>query len=253
MRTLWDLLEPVIRKVMPAPAGPVVVPPVERAGPAGVTPAPIQHQRGKARRARGGNGVRGGGGAGGDGDGDGDAGVGASAERGGGDAARAPKTSRATPSAQEKYDTIVSLMLSRYGVRVRRWRKSMSGMAWEVHYRDGTISRLLEAPRPRTPLSAAIFLHEIGHHAIGFNRFRPRCLEEYHAWAWSIAAMREHGLDVSERVRHRMHESLWYAASKARRRGIRELPAELTPYVERPPRWRERHAAGGASAWARAD
>lgn len=136
----------------------------------------------------------------------------------------------------ERYERVAREMLARYGVKVRKWRTSMSGVAWELHYRDGSVKRLIEAPRPRGPMSAAVFLHEIGHHAIGFNRYKPRCLEEYHAWAWSLAAMEEHGLNITDAVRRRMHESLWYAVSKARRRGIKQLPEELMAFTERPPR-----------------
>jgi hypothetical protein len=79
-------------------------------------------------------------------------------------------------------------------------------------------------------MSAAIFLHEIGHHAIGFNTYRPRCLEEYHAWRFAIEAMERLGLNVTDGVRRRMHNSLFYAVEKARRRGIREVPAELVRF-----------------------
>jgi hypothetical protein len=148
-----------------------------------------------------------------------------------------PKPAQANEAtAQDRYDEVTKRMLGEHGVRVRRWRKSMSGMAWEVHYEDGRITRLIEAPRPKGPMSVAVFLHEIGHHAIGFNRYKPRCLEEYHAWAWSLAAMEREGLNITDAVRHRVHESLWYAVAKARRRGLRELPAELLAYTTRPPR-----------------
>jgi len=140
----------------------------------------------------------------------------------------------AKESAQERYDRIVAHMLEKYDIRVRKWRSGMSGIAWYVTYRDGRISRLIESPKPKGPMSIAVFLHEIGHHAIGFHRFKPRCLEEYHAWAWAIAAMEEHGLNITPAVRYRMHASLWYAVSKAQRRGIKSIPAELTPYLERP-------------------
>ncbi len=83
-------------------------------------------------------------------------------------------------------------------------------------------------------MSAAVFLHEIGHHAIGFNTYKPRCLEEYHAWAWSLAARQEHGLNITDAVRHRMHLSLWYAVQKAQRRGIKAVPPELTPFLAAP-------------------
>lgn len=135
---------------------------------------------------------------------------------------------------QAKYDAVVALMLQTHQVRVRKWRTSMSGIAWYVTYRDGRIQRLIEAPRPKGPMSVAVFLHEIGHHAIGFNVYKPRCLEEYHAWRWALEAMAEHGLNITDQVKLRVHRSLWYAAEKAKRRGIKRIPEELTPYLEKP-------------------
>src|SRR6185503_19953206 len=139
----------------------------------------------------------------------------------------APPVVHAEPAApprepmQDRYDRITQEMLRAHDIRVRRWRTSMSGIAWYVTYRDGRISRLFEAPRPRGPMSAAVFLHEIGHHAIGFDVYRPRCLEEYLAWAWALRAMERHNLNITDGVRYRMQMSLWYAVSKARRRGIK--------------------------------
>ena len=80
----------------------------------------------------------------------------------------------------------------------------------------------------------SIFLHEIGHHAIGFDVYKPRCLEEFHAWRWSLQAMEAHGLPISDRVRFRVASSLHYAIAKATRRGIKALPAELVPYMLKP-------------------
>jgi hypothetical protein len=131
---------------------------------------------------------------------------------------------------EERYERITREMLEAHGVRVRRWRTHMSGIAWQVRYRDGSVKKLIESPRPKGPMSAAIFLHEIGHHAIGFNTYRPRCLEEYHAWRFAIEAMERLGLNVTDGVRRRMHNSLFYAVEKARRRGIREVPAELVRF-----------------------
>ncbi len=135
------------------------------------------------------------------------------------------------PSAmQQRYDALVAEMKDRYGVRVRKWRGSSSGCAWIVRYDDGREARLIEAPYPRGPVSCAVFLHEIGHHAIGFETYKPRCLEEYHAWRWSLEAMRAHGLNVTAAVERRADQSIRWAIEKARRRGLRELPPELLPY-----------------------
>jgi hypothetical protein len=141
------------------------------------------------------------------------------------------KAAHAEVSMEAKYEAMTREMLARYNVRVRKWRTSMSGIAWYVTYRDGHVQRLIESPRPRGPMSAAIFLHEIGHHAIGFNVYKPRCLEEYHAWQFSLREMERLGLNITESVHRRVDRSLRYAVAKAQRRGIREVPAELLPYL----------------------
>lgn len=142
-------------------------------------------------------------------------------------AARPPRSKR----MQDKYDQLVDQMKAEHGFRIRKWRQSMSGCAWMVQYEDGTLVKLIESPYPRGPMSAAIFLHEVGHHAIGFGVYKPRCLEELRAWEWSLQAMERHGLNVTDRVRERMDESLRYAVAKALRRGLKTLPADLVPYL----------------------
>ena len=76
-------------------------------------------------------------------------------------------------------------------------------------------------------MSAAVFLHEIGHHAIGFETYKPRCLEEYHAWMYALAQMERWEIQVTEAVQNRVHDALHYAVSKAVRRGIKRIPPEL--------------------------
>ncbi len=150
------------------------------------------------------------------------------------------QTAKKQPSGMQlRYEQITKEMLTQYGVRVRKWRTSMSGVAWQVTYQDGSVSKLIESPKPKGPMSAAIFLHEIGHHAIGFGTYKPRCLEEYYAWKFSIDMMHELDLNVTDRVLERMHDSLNYAIEKAARRGLKRLPTELEPYLY--PRERGQH------------
>ena len=94
------------------------------------------------------------------------------------------------------------------------------------------MARLIESPHPRGPMSCAVFLHEVGHHAIGFRTYRPRCLEEYHAWRWSFETMIVLDLNLTEAVRRRRDEALHYAIQKAARRGLKRLPRELMPFLE---------------------
>lgn len=139
----------------------------------------------------------------------------------------APKPAR----PRDRYAQLVEAMKREHGVRIHRWRSSMSGCAWQVRYRDGTVSKLIQSPQPRGPMSAAVFLHEVGHHAIGFNRYKPRCLEEHMAWQWALAAMEQHGITITPRVRQRVHRSMQYAVAKAMRRGLKRLPVELMVYL----------------------
>ncbi len=140
------------------------------------------------------------------------------------------KKSKSRPM-QEKYDALVETMKSTYGFRIRKWRNSMSGCAWELKDRRGNVSRMLESPYPKGPMSCAIFLHEVGHHAIGFHVYKPRCLEEYKAWEWSLQAMEANGIRITERVLKRRDDSLRYALAKALRRGLKRVPEELIQFL----------------------
>lgn len=170
-----------------------------------------------------------------------------SAQRHAGPTKARPKSSASTSIAPAKgtmearYREVTLLMLETHKVRVRKWRTSMSGIAWYVTYRDGSIVRLIESPKPKGPMSMAVFLHEIGHHAIGFDVYSPRCLEEYHAWEFALRAMKEHGLNLSEQVMKRRRRSLEYAVGKACRRGIKQIPAELGEFI--PAKYRSRYSA----------
>lgn len=142
----------------------------------------------------------------------------------------APVTLRRT--RQQQYDALVIDMKRCHDIRVRKWRTSTTGCAWQVRYADGRVQRLIEAPYPRGPMSAAVFLHEVAHHAIGFNTYSPRCLEEYMAWQWALEAMRRHDLPVTAAIERRVEMSLRYAVAKAVRRGLKRLPAELRRYID---------------------
>src|SRR6476620_1596649 len=126
---------------------------------------------------------------------------------------------------------IVEDMKRTHGLRIRRWRRNMSGCAWRVYHANGRVVNWVESPVPRTPISLAIFLHEVGHHVIGFDRYKKRCEEEYHAWVWAIRKMRELGVKPDARVERRVRLSLQYAVDKAVRRGIKELPAQLEQFL----------------------
>ena len=165
----------------------------------------------------------------------------AGAERAGDDRAgdeRAGRRAKKDASAGARYDAVARELLATHQIRVRKWRTSMSGIAWYVTYRDGRVQRLIEAPKPKGPMSVAVFLHEVGHHAIGFDVYKPRCLEEYHAWRFALAEMERRGLNITDAVRRRVDRSLRYAVAKAERRGIKMIPPELVRY--------SRSADGGA-------
>jgi hypothetical protein len=131
----------------------------------------------------------------------------------------------------DRFTHIVEVMKDRYALRVKRWRRQMSGCAWSVFLQDGRRINWIEAPLPKTPISLAIFLHEVGHHAIGFDRYKKRCEEEYHVWVWAIDQMRKLGVEPDEKVARRFELSMQYAVGKALRRGLKQLPQPLMRFV----------------------
>ncbi|MCC6239074.1 MAG: hypothetical protein IT448_02065 [Phycisphaerales bacterium] len=133
--------------------------------------------------------------------------------------------------AKIDYHSIVEQMKSAYQLRVRRWRRKMSGCAWRVYYHDGRIINWIEAPQPKSPISLAVFLHEVGHHVIGFSTYKRRCEEEYHAWSWALQTMKQLGVPIDHRVKRRFEASMCYAVAKAVRRGVKSLPAPLECYT----------------------
>ena len=131
--------------------------------------------------------------------------------------------------SQRRYDAVVVEMLSKYGLTVKR--NSLSGVAIERTFRDGRVERTLESPYPTSPLRLAIFLHEVGHHAIGLGVHKPRCLEEYLAWRYAIDRMDEMGFPTKGSVARRFDRSMRYAVAKSRRRGIQRLPSEVAAFA----------------------
>jgi len=60
----------------------------------------------------------------------------------------------------------------------------------------------------------------------------------------ALEQMEAHGLNVTEPVHRRVRESLQYAVWKARRRGMKRIPAELVPYLDASQRARIEAEAG---------
>lgn len=147
-------------------------------------------------------------------------------------AVRKPKRAKTAGGKRERFEAIARDQLGRYEIRVRKWRRAMSGIAWYVTYQDGRVQRLIEAPRPKTEMSLAILLHEVGHHAIGFHTYKPRCLEEYHAWQYAFRTMAEYGVELTPPVARRYAASMRYAVAKASRRGIKSIPEELREFAQ---------------------
>ena len=57
---------------------------------------------------------------------------------------RAPRGIDHSRRAQQRYDAIVEDSLAQHGLRVRRWRNSLSGLATLRIYRDGSQDRTIE-------------------------------------------------------------------------------------------------------------
>jgi hypothetical protein len=150
-------------------------------------------------------------------------------------AAFTPLDAKPRPSepAAHRYRRLVTELKAKYKISIRKWRPHMHGRAWELTYRDGTIRRIIEAPRPRGPVSAAIFLHEVGHHAVGFRRYHSRCLEEYYVWQWAFREMQSRAIPITPRVLRHFRKSMYHYVNRARQHH-EHVPAELAHFGHGP-------------------
>jgi len=120
-----------------------------------------------------------------------------------------------------KYEIAGNQLLGRYDVTVKSVRQNMSGIAYLE-------DRVISAPAPKSPLSFAIFAHEVGHIANG--HCKPRWLEELRAWQFSLTCFKEFGFAITREVRWRMKYSLAFALAKALNRDMKLIPTELKAY-----------------------
>ena len=135
------------------------------------------------------------------------------------------------PHSDDPFPEIVRRVKALHSIRVRKWRRTMTGCAWRVDHADGQSVKWIESPLPRSPISLAIFLHEVGHHVIGFDTHRRRCEEEFHAWQWALQSMATLGIPPDDRTLERVELSLRYAVDKAVRRGLKTLSEDLRAYA----------------------
>jgi len=132
--------------------------------------------------------------------------------------ATAPWIGSMTTFAMPQYESIAQRASRQYGIQVRRWRRTLSGRAILVRHADGRVDRWIESPRPRSPVSLAVFLHEVGHHAVGFRRCWSLCEEEMRVWEWALNRMRRAGIDPNRRVLARVERSMRHALALAMRK-----------------------------------
>ena len=130
-----------------------------------------------------------------------------------------------------QYSAIIREMKQRYAIRIHRWRQAMTGCSWRVSFADGRSINWIEAPYPKTPMSLSIFLHEVGHHVIGFDRYHQRCEEEYHVWLWALGKMEDIGIPPTPSVLRRFERSMQYVVAMETRRGNKNLPEALRRYT----------------------
>ena len=86
----------------------------------------------------------------------------------------------------------------------------------------------IKIPHPKSVISLATFLHELGH--IIHKDIKPSCLQEYKCEQFAFNTIRKHGLKVKRKI---LNHSRWYIGMKlamALNRGLKTIPSELKPY-----------------------
>lgn len=125
-----------------------------------------------------------------------------------------------------KYELAGHKLLWEWGVTIRKFRSSSSGVAY-------LYTNEIECPRPRGLMSFAILSHEIGHVVCGHTihpHAQKRWEEEYEAWQFALDRCREAGFPVKQKLRWQIKRDMNYALGKALRRGLVGMPAKSKRY-----------------------
>jgi len=109
----------------------------------------------------------------------------------------------ADAATQRKYAELIMHWSKQTHVDLYKERKDNSGLSW-IAQDD---SRVVEAPRPTTPVKLYIFLHEIMHHYYDHHSEpdvkqggRPTHVHEYEATKKAIEVMRDNHIPITPRV-----------------------------------------------------
>jgi hypothetical protein len=114
-------------------------------------------------------------------------------------------------------------LLKRHNVTVIKYRNAMSGRA--------IIAKAeIKTPIPKTAKSFAIFAHEVGHIVNG--EIKPSCMCEYKAEMFARDCFKEYGFKMPRIVKNRQIWYICYSLAQALNRGMKNIPAELKPYVK---------------------
>lgn len=117
------------------------------------------------------------------------------------------------PRSTNAYERAGATLLAESGCEVVRWRTHSTGIAWLAADRW-----MIEAPRPRGPVSFGVFAHEVGHQMLHRGRgSRSRWQKEIEAWEWALDCFARFELPRVERARLDAVRSLsWVAHASAR-------------------------------------
>jgi hypothetical protein len=117
----------------------------------------------------------------------------------------------------EPWRSAAQTLLDETGCEVIRWRSGMTG-------RSMTYTAEIEAPRPKTARSFAIFAHEIGHQRLHRENGKyPRWREEVEAWEFAFDQFTRFGLPGRNKQRKIAVRFIGYAFTKAVRAGADPL------------------------------
>ena len=110
-------------------------------------------------------------------------------------------------------------------IRVRLWRSSLTGCA-------NVAKSEIEVPKPLTRKSLYIFLHEIGHVAIGHLGKKKRHVEEYEAEQFAHERMRELGFAVPRSQTERAKAYVARKIGQAYARGAKRIDPKARRFAE---------------------
>ena len=88
----------------------------------------------------------------------------------------------------------------------------------------------MRVPEPKSAISLATYLHELGHHTLLSRNQKKSCLREFYAEQYSLDNLKRFGVKKNRKMVRHSNWYMSYSLGQALNRKMKDIPTEMMKY-----------------------